>query len=269
MQEIPVMTSLTIHSLLQQNNHMLKKHCQKYLPETIQCDQLLTIQNISAAFHQNKQNKQGVPIVLKISSENAGTEAEVRNKYRNMFRGAKEKFTYFRKEMDKTGGGPQPTQLNIAEENIVNAMIDSASFSRLGGIEIDKTCNVFNKQVLLQTEASLHAHSYPTPTTEESVWIRALDRHHSNMLLPNNQQTWPVADHAEGNNRNAACPGPSSSASSQSQTKRSPSSCSKQPTPKKKTTAEDVFSLQCAVLEKELEKNILQIDLLKKIAFQI
>lgn len=37
------------------------------------------------------------------------TEAEVRNKYRNMCRGAKEKFTNSRKEMSKTGGGPPPT----------------------------------------------------------------------------------------------------------------------------------------------------------------
>lgn len=29
-------------------------------------------------------------------------------------------------------------------------------------------------------------------------------------------------------------------------------------------TAEDVYALQCAVLEKEPEKNVLQVDLLKK-----
>ncbi|CAC5406286.1 unnamed protein product [Mytilus coruscus] len=69
----------------------------------------------------------------------------------------------------------------------------------------------------------------------------ALDRHHSN--LQNNEQTCPVADDAEGTDRNATCPGPSSSASSQS--KRSSSSCSIQPTPsKKKKTAEDVYALQ-------------------------
>ncbi|CAC5359614.1 unnamed protein product [Mytilus coruscus] len=121
------------------------------------------------------------------------TEAEVRNKYRNMCHGAKEKFTYSRKEMSKTGDGPPPTQLSIAEENIVNAMKDSASFSGVGGIETDITCNVI---ILLKV-----------------------------------------------------CP----------------LSYSIQPTPKKKKTAEDVNSLQCAVLEKELEKNILQIDLLKKL----
>ncbi|CAC5426701.1 unnamed protein product [Mytilus coruscus] len=103
-----------------------------------------------------------------------------------------------------------------------------------------------------------------TNQKKNAVWkliTEALDRHHSN--LQNNQQTCPVADDAEGTDRNATCPGPSSSASSQS--KRSSSSCSIQPAPKKKKTTKDVYSLQCAVLEKELEKNILQIDLLKKL----
>ncbi|XP_052075391.1 uncharacterized protein LOC127712824 [Mytilus californianus] len=178
------------------------------------------------------------------------TEAEVRNKYRNMCRGAKEKFTNSRKEMSKTGGGPPPTQLSIAEENIVNAMRDSASFSGVDGIETDITCNEAN---LATNGSQSPCTATPRPTAEESVWIRALDRHHSN--LQNNQQTCPVADDAEGTDRNATCPGPSSSASSKFM----------QPTPKKKKTAEDVYALQCAVLEKELEKNILQIDLLKKL----
>ncbi|VDI13429.1 Hypothetical predicted protein, partial [Mytilus galloprovincialis] len=102
----------------------------------------------------------------------------------------------------------------------------------------------------------------PRPTAEASVWMRALDRHHAN--LQNNEQTCPVADDAEGTDRNATSPGPSISASSQS--KRSSSSCIIQQTPiKKKKTAEDVYTLSCAVLEKELEKNTLQVDLLRKL----
>ncbi|CAC5385139.1 unnamed protein product [Mytilus coruscus] len=187
------------------------------------------------------------------------SETEVRNKYRNMCRGAKEKFTNNRKEMSKTGGGPPPTQLTIAEENIVNAMRDSASFIGIGGLETEITCNEENPAT---NGSQSPCTATPRPTAEESVWIRALDRHHSN--LQNNEQTCPVADDAEGTDRNATCPGPSSSASSQS--KRSSSSCSVQPTPsKKKKTAEDVYALQCAVLEKELEKNTLQVDLLKKL----
>ncbi|VDI78535.1 Hypothetical predicted protein [Mytilus galloprovincialis] len=69
------------------------------------------------------------------------SETEVRNKYRNICRGAKEKFTNNRKEMNKTGGGPPTTQLTIAEENKINAMRDSASFIGVGGLETEITCN--------------------------------------------------------------------------------------------------------------------------------
>ena len=64
------------------------------------------------------------------------TEAEVRNKWRNMTRGAKEKFTLQRKESFKTGGGPAPPKPSQAEENIINAMRDTASFKGIdGGLE--------------------------------------------------------------------------------------------------------------------------------------
>ncbi|CAC5402875.1 unnamed protein product [Mytilus coruscus] len=122
--------------------------------------------------------------------------------------------------MSKIGGGPPPTQLSIAEENIVNAMKDSASFSGVVGIETDITSNEANH---VTNGSQSPCIATPRPTAEEFVWIRALDRHHSN--LQNNQQTCAVADDAEGTDRNATCPGPGSSASSQSQTKRSSSSC--------------------------------------------
>ena len=62
------------------------------------------------------------------------TEAEVKNKWRNMSRGAKEKFT--RKEMSKTGGGPAPQKPTQAEENIINALKDTASLKGIdGGLE--------------------------------------------------------------------------------------------------------------------------------------
>ncbi|XP_063448126.1 uncharacterized protein LOC134727676 [Mytilus trossulus] len=152
------------------------------------------------------------------------SETEVRNKYRNMCRGAKEKFTNNRMEMGKTGGGPPPTQLTVAEENIVNAMRDSASFIGVGGLEIEITCN----EAISTTNGSQSqctATATPRPTAEESVWMRALDRHHANLQNNDKQQT--------------------------------PS--------KMKKTAEDVYTLQCAVLEKKLEKNTLQVDLLRKL----
>ncbi|CAG2198670.1 unnamed protein product [Mytilus edulis] len=140
------------------------------------------------------------------------SETEVRNKYRNMCRVAKMKFTNNRKKMSKTGEANPATN----------------------GSQSPCTAT-------------------PRPTAEKSGLIRALDRHHSN--LQNNEETCPVADDTEGTDRNATCPGPSSSASSHIQ--QTPS--------KKKKTAEDVYALQCAVLEKELETNTLQVDLLRKL----
>jgi hypothetical protein len=64
------------------------------------------------------------------------TEAEVKNKWRNMSRGAKGKFTQERKERSKTGGGPAPQKPTQAEENIINALKDTASFKGIdGGLE--------------------------------------------------------------------------------------------------------------------------------------
>jgi hypothetical protein len=64
------------------------------------------------------------------------TEAEVKNKWRNMSRGAKGKFTQERKERSKTWGGPAPQKPTQGEENIINALKDTASFKGIdGGLE--------------------------------------------------------------------------------------------------------------------------------------
>jgi hypothetical protein len=56
--------------------------------------------------------------------------------WRNMSRGAKEKFTQERKERSKTEGGPAPPGPTQAEENITNALKDTASFKGIdGGLE--------------------------------------------------------------------------------------------------------------------------------------
>ncbi|XP_071176869.1 myb-related transcription factor, partner of profilin-like [Mytilus edulis] len=60
------------------------------------------------------------------------TETEVRNRWRNRSRGAKQKFTTVQKERSQTGGGPPPTQPSQAEENI-NCMRDTASFRGVPG----------------------------------------------------------------------------------------------------------------------------------------
>ena len=63
-------------------------------------------------------------------------EAEVKNKWRNLSRGAKGKFTPERKERSKTGGGPAPQKPTQAAENIINVLKDTASFKGIdGGLE--------------------------------------------------------------------------------------------------------------------------------------
>ncbi|XP_071176282.1 uncharacterized protein [Mytilus edulis] len=60
----------------------------------------------------------------------------VKTKFRNLTRDAKEKFTYERKERNKTGGGPAPKPISMTEENIINAMKDTSSFKGIdGGME--------------------------------------------------------------------------------------------------------------------------------------
>ncbi|VDI01998.1 Hypothetical predicted protein, partial [Mytilus galloprovincialis] len=57
----------------------------------------------------------------------------VKTKFRNLTRDAKEKFTYERKERNKTGGGPAPKPISMAEENIINSMKDTFSFKGING----------------------------------------------------------------------------------------------------------------------------------------
>ena len=56
------------------------------------------------------------------------TEVEVKDKWRNMSRGAKEKFTQETKERSKSGSGLAPQRPTQAEDNTSNALKDTASF---------------------------------------------------------------------------------------------------------------------------------------------
>ncbi|VDI64527.1 Hypothetical predicted protein [Mytilus galloprovincialis] len=52
----------------------------------------------------------------------------VKTKFRNLTRDAKDKFTYEKKERNRTGGGSAPKPISVAEENIINALKDTSSF---------------------------------------------------------------------------------------------------------------------------------------------
>ena len=71
------------------------------------------------------------------------TLKEVKDKWRNMTSKSKSNFTEYRKEVNKTGGGPTPKKTTSSVERIVNMMQDTASLSGIeGGFET--TC--FNNE---------------------------------------------------------------------------------------------------------------------------
>ncbi|CAC5399198.1 unnamed protein product [Mytilus coruscus] len=64
------------------------------------------------------------------------TVKEIRDKWRNTTSKAKAKFTEFRYEMKKTGGGPAPSKPSAHLEKVINMFQDSASFKGIdGGLE--------------------------------------------------------------------------------------------------------------------------------------
>lgn len=64
------------------------------------------------------------------------TVQEVKDKWRNMCREAKLKFTEHRRQSQKTGGGPPPTPLSPNIADVVDMYRDSSAFSGIqGGME--------------------------------------------------------------------------------------------------------------------------------------
>lgn len=64
------------------------------------------------------------------------TVNEVRDKWRNMCRDAKQKFAEHRRESKRTGGGPPPTPLSQSVTDIVEMYKDCSSFVGIpGGIK--------------------------------------------------------------------------------------------------------------------------------------
>ncbi|CAG2194998.1 unnamed protein product [Mytilus edulis] len=163
----------------------------------------------------------------------------VKTKFRNLTRDAKEKFTYERKERNKTGGGPAPKPISMAEENIINAMKDTSSFKGIdGGMEtsVDSiTSDQMFTAVPISPVPALNGLStcqtvHDLPSSVESIWIRRLEQvhqrneeylylHKNRLALSNHQNPVKV--------------------------------CRR----KTKRTVDDVYDLQCLVLESDLKRN--------------
>ena len=83
--------------------------------------------------------KQGVweniAIVVNAVGYAARTVNEVKEKWTNLQRNAKQEFAKFRKEQRKTGGGPQPKTPSAATDKIIEMFQPTPSFKRLQGFE--------------------------------------------------------------------------------------------------------------------------------------
>ncbi|XP_062620665.1 nuclear apoptosis-inducing factor 1-like [Saccostrea cucullata] len=113
-----IMEISTIHNEVKQNSILESKHSN-------------TVTN---------QKKQSVwkSITEKVNAVGTAhrTVTEVKDKWRNMCRDAKQKFAEHKRESKKTGGGPPPTPLSQTVSDIVDLYKDSSSFVGIpGGIE--------------------------------------------------------------------------------------------------------------------------------------
>ncbi|CAC5418003.1 unnamed protein product [Mytilus coruscus] len=103
------------------------------------------------------------------------TETEVRNRWRNLTHGAKQKFNYVQRERSQTGGGPPPIQPSQAEENIINCMRDTASFRGVpGGQETAIEGPEDQLEHTLQSSVDVQS---SVNEEMEAVWRNRLDIH--------------------------------------------------------------------------------------------
>ena len=83
--------------------------------------------------------KQSVWEEMTIAINAVGTahrsEAEVKEKWTNLQRAAKNELSKFRKEQRKTGGGPPPKMPSQSTDKILHLLKDTPSFSGLQGFE--------------------------------------------------------------------------------------------------------------------------------------
>ncbi|CAG2231515.1 unnamed protein product [Mytilus edulis] len=171
------------------------------------------------------------------------TETEVRNRWRNLTRGAKQKFTTVQKERLQTGG-PPPTQPSQAEENIINCMRDTASFRGVPG----------GQETLIEGPEDQLEHTLQSSVDVQfSAMNEEMEDIHFNAISDSSVP--------------AAAPVTVVHEIVQTRTDLNVRSDEQEPPQKKtkKKTADDVYSLQCQVLERKLIKTNLQIQLYERL----
>ncbi|CAG2252145.1 unnamed protein product [Mytilus edulis] len=188
----------------------------------------------------------------------------VKNKFRNLTRDAKEKFTYERKERNKTGGGPAPKPISMAEENIINAMKDTSSFKGIdGGMETSVDSITSDQMFTVEPISPVPAlNGSPTcqtvddlPSSVESIWIRRLEQVH--------QRNEELALSSATVHASLPVPVPVP-VQKQTCTQQPPKPSESLQKRKTKRTADDVYELQCLVLESDLKRNEMQMELFQR-----
>ncbi|CAC5368445.1 unnamed protein product [Mytilus coruscus] len=193
---------------------------------------------------------------------------------RNLTRDAKEKFVFEKRERKLTRGGPSTKPISVAEEKIINALkIPPLSKKCFTGFSQQRETSESRPTKFSIQESSSSDHIYSAepvsspipaqiaalrcqtadepPSFVESIGIRRLEKLHQT-----NEDT-PVTVHA-------SLPVPAEIPLSTTSTQQSPKARESKRTKKAKKTAEDVYELQCQVLQSELKRNQTQMELFDK-----
>ncbi|XP_052694429.1 nuclear apoptosis-inducing factor 1-like [Crassostrea angulata] len=167
--------------------------------------------------------------------------AEICKKWRDLSSQTKKKEAEFRRDMSKTGGGPAPTPVNTSDlSQKVVAIIGKTSIEGIdGGFDTD----LENLDVDLFKVEDVWL-STPSTTTSEKAAVPS-----------------PMLSQSPGPSQ-ASCEKEETSRGGEAEMKIKASGKNKL---KRKRNVDDVHELQCQVLEQELQKNKLQIELLKKL----
>ncbi|VDI08105.1 Hypothetical predicted protein [Mytilus galloprovincialis] len=172
----------------------------------------------------------------------------VKTKFRNLTRDAKEKFTYERKERNKTGGGPAPKPIRISHQDTCNSRHsqDSITSDQMFTAVPISPVPALNGFPTCQTVDDL-------PSSVESIWIRRLEQVH--------QRNEELALSSATVHASLPVPVP---AQKQTCTQQPPKPSESMQKKKAKRTADDVYELQCLVLESDLKRNEMQMELFQR-----